>query len=435
MAPLVALLIVAASVGLVARRVEIRLVLLGAGLAMATVAGRPLAVADAFGRSMVAAMVAPICAAMGFAAVLAETGCDRHLVNLLLRPLRRARWAVLPGGIGAAYVVNLAVPSQASTAAMLGPILLPILVASGLRPGVAGAALVLGSSFGGDLLSPGAQDVQALAGVTGVAGPAFSGRIIPASIAGMLAATLTFSLVHRPERDGRAIRDAEVTAAPEPVDVAKALIPLVPVTLLLLAHAGWGPLAWLLRVPEGGPRPDLAAALPVVRAMLIGCLAAAAAGWRDLQGIVRRLFEGMGGAYRDVISLTITAQCFGAGLAAAGLGDALLRAFGGSRWTLAALSVGFPWGLATLSGSGSGPVLAFAEACLVPLQARDGVAMWGAMTCLSAAFGRTMSPVSAVVLCGSGLAGSPPLELIRQLLPALLMGAAVSLGLVLIAAR
>ena len=149
MAPLVALLIVAASVGLVARRVEIRLVLLGAGLAMATVAGRPLAIADAFGLAMVAAMVAPICAAMGFAAVLAETGCDRHLVHLLLRPLRRARRAVLPGGIAAAYVVNLAVPSQASTAAMLGPILLPLLVASGLRPAVAGAALVLGSSFGG----------------------------------------------------------------------------------------------------------------------------------------------------------------------------------------------------------------------------------------------------------------------------------------------
>ena len=80
-------------------------------------------------------------------------------------------------------------------------------------------------------------------------------------------------------------------------------------------------------------------------------------------------------------------------------------------------------------------MLAFAEACLVPLQARDGVATLGALTCLSAAFGRTMSPVSAVVLCGSGLAGSPPLELIRELLLALLAGAAVSLGLVLIAAR
>src|SRR5437762_738773 len=122
MMPFVAVLIVAVSIGLVVRRVEIRLVLLGSGLAMATLAGQPLAVADSFGRSMVAAMVAPICAAMGFAAVLAETGCDRHLVHLLLRPLRRSRWATVPGGILAAYVVNLAVPSQARTDAMHGAI-------------------------------------------------------------------------------------------------------------------------------------------------------------------------------------------------------------------------------------------------------------------------------------------------------------------------
>jgi C4-dicarboxylate transporter, DcuC family len=102
--PLVAVLIVAASAGLVARGVEIRLVLLGAGLVMATFAGRSLVVDDTFGRSMVAARVAPICAAMGFAAALARTGCNRHLVHLLLGPLRRSRWAVLPGGILAARV-------------------------------------------------------------------------------------------------------------------------------------------------------------------------------------------------------------------------------------------------------------------------------------------------------------------------------------------
>src|SRR5687768_16303595 len=93
----VALLIIALTVYLMVRRVEVRLVLLGAGLLMATVAGEPLAIADEFTRGMVAAMVAPICAAMGFAAVLGATGCDRHLVHLLLAPLRRVRWLLIPG--------------------------------------------------------------------------------------------------------------------------------------------------------------------------------------------------------------------------------------------------------------------------------------------------------------------------------------------------
>jgi DcuC family C4-dicarboxylate transporter len=53
------------------------------------------------------------------------------------------------------------------------------MLATGIGAEVAGAALVLGASFGGDLLNPGAQDVQALAGVTGLSAPAISARVIP----------------------------------------------------------------------------------------------------------------------------------------------------------------------------------------------------------------------------------------------------------------
>lgn len=435
---LLAATIVGLAVWWIARRRDTRLVLLGAGLALAIVGGRPLAVVDTFGRSMVAAMVAPICAAMGFAAVLKATECDRHLVRLLTAPLRRARWALVPGGIGAAYLVNLAVPSQSSVAAMLGPILLPLLLAAGLRPAAAGAALVLGASFGGDLLSPAAQDIQALAGLTGVDAIALSARVIPAGLAGLPVAALVFCLRRRP---GPVAPVGENTPMPddpaqpaEPIDFVRAVVPLVPVALLLLAHGGWGPLGWLVRVDDMAGRPDLAAALPPVRVLLIGVVLAAAAdrGRRGLRDVSASLFEGMGAAYRDIISLTIAAQCFGAGVIASGLGDALVEAFGATGWGARSMSVVLPWGLATLSGSGSGPVLAFARACLAPLGDRPGLAQLAALTCLSAGFGRTTSPVSAVVVCGSGLVGVSPSELVRELLPALAAGAAVSLGVVLL---
>jgi C4-dicarboxylate transporter, DcuC family len=435
---IVALLIVALAVVLMVRRVDVRLVLLGAGLAMATLAGRPLAVADTFARAMVATMVAPICASMGFAAVLAITGCDRHLVRLLLLPLRRARWAVLPGGIATAYLVNLAVPSQSSAAAMLGPILLPLMVAAGARRDVAGAALVLGSSFGGDLLNPGAQDVQALAGVTGLPAADLSARVIPAGLCGVAVAAVTFPLLNRrgPADEGAGpvvAPSGEDDASPNgPLRPIKAMIPLIPVALLLLAHAGWAPTAWLLRVPPGDDGRAMAGALPVVRAMLVGVLAAAVASCRDLPRLADGLFRGMGAAYGNIIALTIAAQCFGAGVAAVGLGDALLHHAGGSRGGMSALAVAFPWGLATLSGSGSGPVLAFAQVCLVPLGPRPGAATLGALTCLAAAFGRTMSPVSAVVVCGAGLVGVAPLAVVRRLLPALVLGASASLGVALL---
>lgn len=200
---LLALLIVAGTVILMVRRVEVRLALLGGAFLLTLLAGKPLALTDTFTSAMVAAMVAPICAAMGFAAVLSATGCDRHLVLLLLSPIRRAPWLALPGGMLAAYLVNLAVPSQTSTAATLGPVLIPLLLATGVGAEVAGSALILGASFGGDLLSPSAQDVQAIAGVTQIDAARLSARVIPASIAGALTAFAVFSLLNR-RREARA---------------------------------------------------------------------------------------------------------------------------------------------------------------------------------------------------------------------------------------
>jgi DcuC family C4-dicarboxylate transporter len=439
------LLIIAAAVYLMVRGVEVRVVLLGAGLAMAVLARRPLVITDTFTRAMVAGMVAPICAAMGFAMVMTATGCDKHLVHLLLKPLRRTRFLVLPGGLLVAYLVNMAISSQTSTAAALGPILVPLLMASGYRPTVAGAALLLGASFGGDLLNPGAQDVQAIAGVTGLAGAELSRRIIPASIAGALVATITFALLNgragaRGARtDEVAPGDAAQAAVPAPaapaasaspkdfrINPLRAALPLVPVALLLLGYGGLPWLRWLVTVPEAPDWKPLANALPVVRAMLVGLALTAAVCWRDVARLTRSFFEGMGAAYGSIISLTITAQCFGAGIAAVGLSDVLLSAATrtGSRNVLAA---SFPWALACLSGSGSGPILAFAEMFLTNMGGGDETAKLAALACFGGAFGRTMSPVAAVVVYTSGLVGVSPVLLIRRLLPALLAGAAVAM--------
>jgi C4-dicarboxylate transporter, DcuC family len=451
----VVLLVLVAVVYLIIRRVDVRLVLLGAGLLMATLAGNPLAVCDTFTRAMVAAMVAPICAAMGFAAVLGATGCDRHLVHLLLAPVRRAGWAVVPGGIVAAYLVNLAVPSQTSTAAALGPILVPLLLASGFTPRVAGAALVLGASFGGDLLNPGSQDVLNVALATGLPARGLSARIVPAGVVGLLVAAVVFALLNRPRPapapDERAPAgappDAPAEEPPPRLNLFKALIPLVPVSLLLLAYAleaplgDRSPLAWLLdpadiparaRAAERQEWDRLQDALPVVRAMLIGTLLAAAVSWRQPERVTRALFDGMGAAYGNIIALTITALCFGRGLDELGFSAALLGVLGDSPWALPALSVGFPWGLAVLSGSGSSPVQAFAASLLAPLAGHPEALRFGTLAILAAAFGRTMSPVAAVVIYGSGLVRESPVALVRCLLPALLAGAAVALTIALV---
>jgi DcuC family C4-dicarboxylate transporter len=328
----------------------------------------------------------------------------------------------------------MAVPSQTSTAAALGPILVPLLMASGYSAAVSGAALILGASFGGDLLNPGAQDVQAIAGVVRLSAPELSARVIPAGIAGAVVAAIAFAGLNRAgagSSDHAALVQAPPqNGAPFRLNVAKALIPLVPIALLLLGYGGFAPLAWLIEPPEGEEWKPLASALPVVRAMLIGALLAAFVAYREIQKLTRSFFEGMGTAYGSIISLTITAQCFGAGIAAIGLSEALLQA-ARATGALTALSAAFPWALSTLSGSGSGPILAFAQAFLSQLEPGPDTVKLAALSCFGGAFGRTMSPVSAVVVYSAGLVGVSPIVLIRRFLPALAAGGALSLMLAL----
>ena len=120
----IAAAVIVAAVVLVVRGWDVRLVLLAAALAIA--AGSGLAADPWWGplaavfREFLATFsnekfVVPICAAMGFAYVLRHTGCERHLVLLLVRPLRRTDWPT----VGLAALVMSWVPEYRSTPPVL----------------------------------------------------------------------------------------------------------------------------------------------------------------------------------------------------------------------------------------------------------------------------------------------------------------------------
>lgn len=420
------ILVVIGTVALLVRRAEVRLVLLGSGFVLALIAAQPLLIFDVFGKAMVAGLVAPICAAMGFAQVMNSTGCDRHLVELLARPLRKARSALIPGSILAAFLVNAAIPSQAGTAAAVGPILVPLLQAAGLTLAQAGAALIIGASFGGDLLNPAAQDPMAIAGTTGLEASKIHAGAWPGLLAGVILAAAVFHWrVYRSEES----QEDEVLEEAEPIklNLAKALIPLLPLALLLGAYTGLPGLGWLVTSPEGPGWEGLGSGLPVVRAMLIGVVVSALVCFRQASQVARQLFEGMGEAYASVISLTITAQCFGAGLAAVGLADLILSVVAEYPQLAVAVAILFPLCLSLISGSGSGPVLTFAQTLLVKMGAEHNPEKLASLGCLAGGFGRTLSPVSAVVIYSSGLVKQDPREVLRWVWPPMVAGGSLSL--------
>src|SRR4051812_44787613 len=111
------ILIVAAAATAVLRGLDVRLVMFLGAVALGALAGDVPAILKTFLSTLADEQyVVPICSAMGFAYALRQSGCDRHLVLLLVQPVRRIRFLLLPAAVEIGFFVNIAIISQASTA-------------------------------------------------------------------------------------------------------------------------------------------------------------------------------------------------------------------------------------------------------------------------------------------------------------------------------
>ena len=272
----IALLDIIVVTALILRGFDVRLLLLLGALPLFALTGRLPAMLGTIAREMAnPATVVPICSAIGFAFVLRLTECDQHLVALVLRPLRRFRALLIPGGIVAGYLINTTIVSQAGTAAVLGPLLVPLLRRRA-RTGKRGAILLLGSSMGGELFNPGAVEMRKLAELTGLSGSAVVARSARWNLLGSAAALAAFWLLAR-----RRLRQQSEPIPPPGgptegpgdspllhVNLVKALVPVLPILLLAL-DASIGPNV-VTRSLVGPAR--------ILAAMLIGVVVAGLSG-------------------------------------------------------------------------------------------------------------------------------------------------------------
>jgi DcuC family C4-dicarboxylate transporter len=371
--------------------------------------------------------VVPIGAAMGFAFVLRITECDRHLVQLLLIPLRRCRLILIPGGIAAGYLINTTIVSQAGTASVLGPILIPLLRSGGLGSARAGAVLLLGSSMGGELFNSGAVEMQKLAELTGLTGGQLIARSAGLNLLACSTALCVFWLtaLRRQRRQPDCVSEqtptpSEPEAPPFRVNPIKAIVPVVPLAMLLIDFLAGA--SSPLRSFEGPAK--------ILTAMLIGVVAAGLTSPWSTGGLAPAFFEGAGYAYHHVISLIVAASTFAEGVRLSGLIELVIRSI--RPWPNLATVVAMtaPWCLAVVSGTGIAPAVAVME-FFVPAAGSMGLdpSRLGTVAALGAHFGRTMSPAAAVVMVSASLAQARASHLIREVAPALLVG-----GLVLLAA-
>jgi DcuC family C4-dicarboxylate transporter len=119
-------------------------------------------------------------------------------------------------------------------------------------------------------------------------------------------------------------------------------------------------------------------------------------------------------------------------MTATGLTDSLVQLVSGTGAGGKIASGVFPGALGVISGSGIGPSVAFAKAVLPPLKDNLPLALdLGSLAAIAASFGRTMSPVAAVVIFSATLTGVSTWKVIRRIAPALIPAYVVVLAVVI----
>lgn len=413
-----ALIILATGVAVV-KRYEVRMVLFLSGLLMAALAGKPLEAIDAFAKAMVnPGLVTVILTVMGFAYVMKLTQCDAHLVQLLAGALRYCRPVLIPGTVMATFFINIALPSAAGCAAAVGAIMIPTLMSAGVHPAVAAAAIFAGTI--GSVLSPGATHnpfVAKLANMDVLSVIAVHSKTtITAAIIG--AAALALLAYFRKEDRGYclAAERAIATDAAFRINPVKAIVPIVPLVLLLL----------------GSKQVHVLPEISVPQAMIFGTLLAYAVTRQSPQEISKAFFEAMGSAYAGVMGIIIAAATFTTGMQLIGLTDALIEAMKNSQSIVKLAATFGPFLIAVLCGSGDAATLAF-NGAITPHAQQFGleIAQLGSLAQLTGALGRTMSPLAGAAIICAQLAGVSPLEVAKRNAPGMLTAAVVAMWMLL----
>jgi C4-dicarboxylate transporter, DcuC family len=414
MMDILAAAVVIATFVFIIRGAEVRLALLAGGAVLALAAWKPEAWFSAFASSMVqAGLLTVILPAIGFTTVIKLAKCDQHLIRLVVGPLLSLRAVIIPAAMLATLALSVAITSAAGITAAVGVVLIPAMVALGIHPAMAAAAVIAGT-WGG-AFSPGSPHPALIGDIAKT--PVI--EVILAHLHASIPAAITFAialyLVARlrgedrgwtAERAGASptVGTANATQDAEPVSLARALMPVLPLFLLVLTVPQFGlTTAWF---PKG---------LTVLQAMVAGTLATAFVGRLSPAKVVKGFFDGMGEAYAGVIGIIIAAGVFIGGLNAIGSIDRMIDALKEAQAAAPVVAMLGTFAIAVLSGSGDAAAIAFNKAVL-PHAEQLGMTQvdLGNVAWLGGGLGRSMSPVAAACAIAAGYAGVSVFDIARR---------------------
>ena len=419
---------IVAVVALLIMKKDTKTVLIGVGLVLCVLCLKPLDGLTAFTSYMTkAGLIKAICASMGFAFVMKFTECDRALVNLLTRPLGNIGFLLIPLVVALTYFINIAIPSAAGCSAAVGATLIPVMMAAGVKPEMAGAAVFAGT-FGG-VLSPGSAHNVFVADmvkahnpsytVQDVIGVQFSSAItalivvlIVMSITAIVCKDYTKRVNYLAQKEDGASSAASnsadgsnLDAQPQKINVLYALMPLVPLVILIIGGTSKLNTISFLKWTKMG----------VAEAMLLGAIVTIVITMTNPQKITKEFFKGMGSAYADIMGIIIAAGVFVAGLSACGAIDFVIEWLKGEQGYVKFGGTFVPFFMGVVTGSGDAAAMAFNTAVTVHADAlgfeQDKLGM---AVAISGALGRSASPIAGACIVCAGLAMVSPIQIAKR---------------------
>ena len=188
------------------------------------------------------------------------------------------------------------------------------------------------------------------------------------------------------------------------------------------------PTEWLVADPASKVESRAYESRLIGAAMLIGVAAATLTAPRRMPAITAAFFQGAGFALTQIVGIIVAANCFGEGLKMIGLTRLLGELIQAAPPLLLPLALGLPMLFGVLSGSGMAATQAMFGLFVEPARALGAdLLLVGALVSMGAAAGRTISPVSAVMLMAGRLTDTNSLDLSRRVVLPLLAGSALML--------
>lgn len=425
------------------KKADIKLTLLGTGLALLFIAvamGNPVAedtpallqpfqvIVDQFGKTLSQAGLV-ILLLGGYAAYMNHIGANAATVDLLTRPLKRVKSPLIlvPVVFLLGNLLSIVVPSASNLAIILLATLYPVLRAAGLSTlssagVIATTATITPTPLGADNVAVATE----LAKNPQYADLSVTDYVFTQTAPIAIPTLIVMAIAHffwqrymdrRDEKRGYVSPEAvfdeskAVTVDGGPLFRAVyALLPLLPIVLLV---------GFYVIGAATGVEINLSVQVAVLVCWLIAIVCELVFK-RDGKGVLERgaeFFKGMAGAV-DIVALLVAASVFVAGLQGIGLIDSLQKAMETATpagWVLPLLLVGATGLIVILSGSGTALFYAMVPLMyqLATVTGIDPFAVTVPMGMAGNLF-RACSPVAAVVVIVAGATHESPINIVKR---------------------